>query len=119
MIELLVSFSVITLLVIGITELMIYSMRVKYRGDSNLQTAELVASKLEFLKSIPFNSPGLSEGTNKENVLGEDRQRFYWITWVIKKLSSHTKKIEMTCFFENHKEKQTRIILFVSERLGF
>ncbi len=119
MIELLVSFSVITLLAIGITELMIYSIRVKYRGDSNLQTAELAASKLEFLKSLPFDHPGLNDGTNTETVLGEDRQKTFWRTWVIERLSSHTKKVEMTCFFENHKEKQTRIILFISEKLGF
>jgi hypothetical protein len=119
MIELLVSFSVIMLLVIGITELMIYSMRVKYRGDINLQTAELAASKLEFLKSLSFDSPGLNDGTKTEKVLGEDGKKTFWRTWVVERLTSHTKKVEMTCFFENQKEKQTRIILFISEKLGF
>jgi hypothetical protein len=119
MIELLVSFTVIMLLVIGITELMIYSMRVKLRGDISIQAAELAASKLEFLKSLPFDDPGLSDGINTEKAFGEDKQKIFWRTWIIKKLSPHMKKIEMTCFFENHKEKQTRIILFISEKLGF
>ena len=119
MIELLVSFTVIMLLVIGITELVIYSMRVKSRGDSSLQTAELAASKLEFLKSLPFDDPGLRDGANSEMVYSEDKQKIFWRTWIIKKLSPYMKKIEMTCFFENHKEKQTRIILYISEKLGF
>lgn len=119
MIELLVSFTIITLLIIGITELVIYSMRIKYRGDSNIQSAELAAAKLEFLKSLPFDSTGLNDGSTTESVLGEDQHKIFWRTWVVHKLSSHTKKIEMTCFFTNHMEKQTRIILFISKKLGF
>ena len=56
LVEVLVSFALVFILITGTAQLTIHSLLVKRRADGNLRTAELASSKLEYLKSLPYES---------------------------------------------------------------
>ncbi len=68
--EVLVSFALVFILITGTAQLTIHSLLVKRRADCNLRTAELASSKLEYLKSLPYESDELKEGFQMESVRG-------------------------------------------------
>ncbi len=59
LVEVLVSFALVFILITGTAQLTIHSLLVKRRADCNLRTAELASSKLEYLKSLPYESDEL------------------------------------------------------------
>lgn len=119
LIELLISFSIIMLLILGGTQLTLYSILSKRRSDYSLKSAELASSKLEYFKSLPFESEELSKGFKREFLTGRSLPGSCRREWRIQDVSSEMKKIEMECFFENCPQKKIRLVLFLSRELGF
>ena len=119
LIELLVSFSIILFLILGTAQLILYSMNAKQRSDFSTKSVELASSKLEYLKSIPFDSQELEEGSRRESLRGDSLRGVYLRNWNILDMSSDMKKIEMECYSEQCPQKRTRIALLYSRILGF
>lgn len=119
LIELLVSFALITFLISGTAQLTIHSLHAKRRADYNLRSAELAASKLEYFKSLAYESDELKEGIQTETIKEEGAQQIYLIEWRIQDTSLNMKRIEMEIYFKNYPQKKTRVILLLSRELGF
>lgn len=119
LIELLISFSIIMLLILGMAQLTFYSILVKRRSDYGLKSAELASSKLEYFKSIPFESIELNENSKREILKRKSFNGSYQREWEIQDISPALKKIEMECFSENCPQKKIRLVLFLSRELGF
>jgi hypothetical protein len=80
--------------------------------------AALVSSKLECLKSLPYESGELQAASYNEILEGRFPE-VYLREWMIEDISSNMKRIELTVYPENHPEKTLRISLFLSRELGF
>lgn len=119
LVELLISFVLITFLLTGMAQLTIQSLIVKRNADCNLRTAELASSFLEYLKSLPYGSDELKEGFWKESAGGEKILGTIWKEWRIQDVSSNMKRIEIECYSESCPQKRTRLVLFLSRDLGF
>lgn len=119
LIEVLVSASVIILLLMSLAQLTIHSLLVKRISDYRINSAELASSKLEYFKSLPFESEKLAEGSDEETIEKEDQKGFYRSQWSIQDISPEMKKIEIECFYESSPERNIRLILFMSRKLGF
>jgi len=119
LVEVLVSFALVFILITGTAQLTIHSLLVKRRADCNLITAELASSKLEYLKSLPYESDELKEGFQIESVRGEGLLESFWKEWRIQDISSSIKRVEIEIFSENHPQKKLRMVLFLSRELGF
>jgi Tfp pilus assembly protein PilV len=119
LVEVLVSFALVFILITGTAQLTIHSLLVKRRADCNLITAELASSKLEYLKSLPYESDELKEGFQVESVRGEGLLESFWREWRIQDISSNIKRVEIEIFSENHPQKKLRMVLFLSRELGF
>lgn len=119
LVELLVSFALVFILITGTAQLTIHSLLVKRRADSKLGTAELASSKLEYLKSLPYESDELKEGFQVESVKGEGFLEIFWREWRIQDISSNMKRVEIEIFSEIYPQKKLRMVLFISRDLGF
>lgn len=119
LVELLISFVLITFLLTGMAQLTIQSLIIKRNADCNLRTAELASSLLEYLKSLPYDSEELKEGSKKESAGGEGILGSLWKEWRILDISPNMKKIEIDCYSENCPQKRTKLVLFLSRELGF
>jgi prepilin-type N-terminal cleavage/methylation domain-containing protein len=119
LVELLVSFALVFILITGTAQLAIHSLLAAGKADYNLRTAELAFSKLEYLKSLPYESEELKEGFQTESVKEEGLPGTFWREWRIQDISSNMKRIEIEVFSENFTQKKLRMVLFLSRDLGF
>jgi Tfp pilus assembly protein PilV len=119
LVELLISFALITFLISGTAQLAMHSLLAKRRADQNLMSAELTASKLEYFKSLAYESDELKEGTRTEAVKVESTLQIYLITWRIQDTSLGMKKIEIESHLKKHPQKKTRVVLLLSREFGF
>ncbi len=119
LVEVLVSFALVFILITGTAQLTMHSLFAKRRADCNLRSAELASSKLEYLKSLPYESDELKEGFQIESVRGAGLLETFWRELKIQDISSSMKRVEIEIFSENHPQKKLRIVLFISRDLGF
>ena len=117
-IEVLLAMALISFLLSGTAELVIRSISLNKKAEVNLQMAALVSSKLECLKSLPYESGELQAASYNEILEGRFPE-VYLREWMIEDISSNMKRIELTVYPENHPEKTLRISLFLSRELGF
>lgn len=118
-IECLVSFSIVTFLILGTSQLLLHSLIVQKRSNFNAASAQLTISKLEYFKSLPFDSSELSEGSQTKNIKEKNSRAIFQMKWKIQDISQSLKKIEFECFSETCPEKKTHLVLFISKKLGF
>jgi prepilin-type N-terminal cleavage/methylation domain-containing protein len=117
-IEVLLAMAIIFFLLAGTAELVIRSISLKKKAEVNLELAALVSSKLECLKSRPYESSELQAASYNEILEGRFSE-VYLREWTIEDISSNMKRIGLTVYPENHPEKTLRISLFLSKELGF
>jgi len=119
LIEVLVSASVIILLLMSLAQITIHSLLIKRISDYRINSTELASSKLEYFKSLPFESEELAEGSDEETIEKEGQKGLYRSQWSIQDISPEMKKIEIECFYESSPGRNIRLILFMSRKLGF
>lgn len=119
LVELLVSFSLVTLLLTGTLQLTIHSLLLHRNASLNLKTAELAASLLEYLKSLPFESEKLKEAHRSEIIREQGSLETFRREWRIENISENMKKVEVECFSESHPQRRTGLVLYLSRELGF
>lgn len=119
LIELLISFSLIMFLIIGAAQLTLYSLLIKRRCAYSIKSAELASAKLEYFKSLGYQSEELNEGSKTETLRARNPRGNYKRKWKIQDVSPFLKSMEMECFFENCPQKKVRLKLFLSRNIGF
>lgn len=118
LLELLISFVLVIITITATAQLAIHSLLIQKRADCNLRAAELASSKLEYLKSLPYEGDELKEAVFTESI-EEGSFNTYQREWRTEKVSSNMKKIEITCFGQSYPSKKIRTILFLCRELGF
>ena len=119
LLELLISFAIVAILLLGAAQLTLQSMHVKRTSDCSLESAELASDKLEYLKSLPFDSSELLESSDSERIESQRRNDIFQREWTIFDMSSNMKKIEIECYSMSCVQKKTRLVLLYSKELGF
>jgi prepilin-type N-terminal cleavage/methylation domain-containing protein len=119
LLELLISFAIVVILLLGAAQLTLYSLHVKKTSDCSLESAEWASDKLEYLKSLPFDCKELEECSAEEKIRGQRNEDIFQRTWIISDISLSIKRIEVECYSTRCVPKKTRIVLFYSKELGF
>lgn len=119
LVEFLISFVLVIFLVVGTAQLALHSLLIKKRADCNFISADLASSKLEYFKSLPYESDELKEGHQVEAVRGEGLLETFQREWKIQDVSPNMKKIEIESFSGSCPLKKTRLVLFLSKELRF
>ncbi len=118
-IEILISFVITSLLILGTTQLTILSLLSKKSSDLRLTISERLFSKLESFKSLSYDESILEEGTYDECTSDLfSGAAFIW-NWHVYSISTNLYGIEMGCYPENYPEKEIRLIVYISRDLGF
>jgi len=118
-IEVIISLFLLSFLILSTTQLILHSILIKNKSDNSLISAEIAASKLEYLKSLPFESEELKEASCTEIIEKGWAKKTFCTIININDVSLNMKEIEIESFAENCPEKKTRLILFISRHLGF
>ena len=117
--EVLISFVITFLLILGTAQLTMLSLLSKRNSDLRLTISERLFSKLESFKSLSYDVSVLEEGTYDEYTRDLfSGTAFIW-NWHIYSISTNLSGIEMGCYPENYPEKEIRLIVYVSRDLGF
>jgi hypothetical protein len=119
LLELLISFTLLTFVITATAQVIIHSFFVKREAEINLKIAELACLKLEYFKSLLYECEELSESQKSESLQGEASQEIYIRRWKIQPISSSMKRIEIEVFSQAHPQKKARLVLFISRKLGF
>ena len=118
-IELLISFAIITLFILGTAQLLLYSLAIKSSCANNMSAASISRTKPEYFKSLSYDSPELDPGERSETILALEKKDSYLIRWNILDSNLHLKRIEIECHPTEKPIKKTHIILYLSQELGF
>jgi len=119
LVELLISLCLLTFLITATAQVIIHSLFVQRRVEINLKIAELASLKLEYLKSLSFESDELKEGHRSELLKGDGSKERFIRAWGIQDISSSMKRIEIEVFSKSYPQKKVRLVLFISRELGF
>lgn len=118
-IEILISFVITFLLILGTAQLTMLSLLSKRNSDLRFTISEHLFSKLESFKSLSYDESILEEGTYDEWTRDlTSGAAFIW-NWHIYSISTNLTGIEMGCYPENHPEKEISLIVYISRDLGF
>ena len=119
LLELLISFTIVVILLLGAAQLTLHSLYAKRTSECNLESAEMASDKLEFLKSLSFESPELKQGTSIERIRSQKRNDMFQREWRVLDVTSKMKRIEVTCYSESCAHRRVRFVLLYSKELGF
>jgi hypothetical protein len=119
LIEVLISFALVTFLLLGTAGLAVHSLVVKKRAEDNLKMVELASSKLEYFKTLPFESSELEEGFRIERITEKNSHEIFERRWKIEEIRDGMKRIEIEVFPENNPQKRVKVALLISRELGF
>ncbi|MGB8952674.1 MAG: prepilin-type N-terminal cleavage/methylation domain-containing protein [Candidatus Aminicenantales bacterium] len=119
LIEVLLSMALVAFFITGTAEIIIYSLQAKRKSETNIKAAELLASKLEALKSSLFESEALRSKSASELIGGGMAGPAFRREWKIDDVSSDMKRISIEISPETGPHITAGIVLLISRHLGF
>jgi len=118
-IELLFSSAILFILLIGTAQLTIHAMMAKKWSDLRLDSSTIIFSRLEQLKSRLFSGNELEEEKNIEITTGQASNQQFIVEWNLRSSPEGMKCIELRCFPPNSPQRESRLLLYLSDELGF
>jgi len=118
-IEILISFVITFILILGTAQLTMLSLQSKQSSDVRIKISELLSSKIEFFKSLSFSGSVLEEGTHEEHIIDLTSGLNYIWSWHNQTVSANLSRIEIGCYPENSPHREIRLLLYFSDDLGF
>ena len=118
-IELLVASVIIFSLIMGTAQLTIHSMMLKKWSDHRMNASTIISSQLEQLKSQFFSRAECQEGFYNASIKGQAGNQPFILEWTIQSIPVGMKSIELRCFPESSPQRETRLLVYLSDELGF
>lgn len=119
LIEFLVSLTIVTFLLLGTAQSIVFSLKADRRSSIKIWATELTLAKIEELKSISFDNPQMNNGKYSDTVEVNHTKEVYQRKWTISDLSGIGKKIEIESRAFNEDTILIKFVFFISEELGF
>jgi prepilin-type N-terminal cleavage/methylation domain-containing protein len=119
LIETLVAMALALLLVVGTAELLAFSLAAKRSGDAASELAQVLATTLERLKSVPFDGPELEPGSATENVAGAGGLRVFVVSWTIESAGDGMKAVRIRAHPRGRPRSAAALTLYLCRDLRF
>ena len=119
LLEVLMAMALVSFLLAGTGELVLRSIQSKTKADGRLRMTALLSSRLEIMKTLPFESADLEAGSYSGEMAGEAQEAAARAEWHIENISPNVKKIEFRIFIENEQNRAVQAVLLISRHLGF
>ncbi|MFC2166772.1 hypothetical protein ACFLQZ_02255 [Acidobacteriota bacterium] len=118
-IEILISFVITFLLILGTAQLTMLSLLSNQSSETRIKISELLSSKIELFKSLSFSGSVLEDGNHEEHIKDLTNGLTYIWSWHNQVVSPNLSSIEIGCFPENFPHREIRLLLYLSRDLGF
>lgn len=118
-IEILISFVITFLLILGTAQLTMLSLLSNQSSDIRLKISELLSSKIEHFKSLSFSGSAPEEGTHDEHLIDLTNGLSYILSWHNQAVSPNLSQVEIGCYPKNSPHREIRLLLYFSRDLGF
>jgi hypothetical protein len=119
LIEVLAAMALAFLLILGTSELVALSLWAKWKGDIVSGMAQAASSKLETLKSGPFDGEALKAGTYAETLEDPTSRITLEERWTIEDVDPSQKRIRLDIAARGRPEAAAALVLYISRDLGF
>lgn len=119
LIELLISSSLILFLITGTAHLLVLSLAAKRTADSHFTAVRRASSKLEELKSLPFDEESLQEGTSEEEIADPAFPDIFSIRWQVEDMDENLKKVVLAIHPRSQPQRRTAFCLLLCRELEF
>jgi prepilin-type N-terminal cleavage/methylation domain-containing protein len=119
LIEVLVASALVAFLLAGTAELLALSLRAQRKAERVFELTARLASRLECLKSLPFESPDLLPGAIGAASEKPSAGEVLTSEWRIESAGPGLKKIDLNIHVEGRPERGIGAALLVSRSLGF
>jgi prepilin-type N-terminal cleavage/methylation domain-containing protein len=119
LIELLVSSALIFFLLTGTAQLILLSCGAKKKAEFHLTAASSAGAKLEYLKSLPFESAELDQGRHEESFKDTHSEEIFWREWKVEDVAENMKKVALKIFSPANRKKTATFVLLISRELEF
>ena len=117
--ELLIASAIIFSLIMGTAQLTIHSMMLKKWSDHRMNASTIIFSQLERLKSQFFSKEECQEGNYDVSIEGQAGNQPFILEWTIQSIPVGMKSIELRCYPESSPHRETRLLVYLSDELGF
>lgn len=119
MIELLISSSLILFLIMGIAQILIFSLAAKRTADSHFTAARRASAKLEEFKSLSFDDENLQAGMYEENITDPSSPDTFSIRWRIQDIDEGLKKVVLAIYPQHQPQRRTAFCLLLCREMEF
>ncbi len=119
LVEVLVAMALALVLVVGAAELLVLSLAAKRKGDITAALTHALTSRLETLKSRPFEDGALAPGEHAEIVRREPGGCLIAEEWAVADDGDGMKRIGLKVRRVGRPGPETAAVLFISRDLGF
>jgi hypothetical protein len=117
--ELLVSSSLLLFLIAGTAQLLLMSLAAKRNADFHMAASRCASAKLEYLKSVPFDSPELQAGTNTFSLSDGAFLEPLNANCLIEDLEETVKRVVLEISAQNAPRKKQTFCLLLCRELEF
>jgi prepilin-type N-terminal cleavage/methylation domain-containing protein len=118
LIETLISMALAVVLILGTAGLLACSLKAKKKGDLASGLTQASAARIEALKAVAFDGPGLEPGDHAAAFLDEISLERLVQDWTVEN-EGGLKRILLRTRSLDDPESELRLVLYVSRTLGF
>ncbi len=119
LIELLISSSLILFLITGTAQLLGLSLAAKRNAEFHFRAARLASSRLESLKSHPYEGADLKAGVHEEVLVDPSSGEQYRLAWGVEDLDENFKKVILEFYSPIRPGRRAVFCLLVCRELEF
>jgi len=119
LIETLITLGLSVFFVTGTGQLLIQSLRLQQKFESDLSTARLASTSIERLRSLPFENEALRAGDYEDSVTDAASGRRFHRRWRVEDITPEVKQVDMEVSSDNSRFRSLHLLLRVSRGLGF
>lgn len=119
LIETLITLGLSVFFIAGTGQLLVQSLRLHQKSESDLSTARLASTSIERLRSLPFENETLLAGDYEDWVADATSGRRFHRRWHIEDINPEIKQVDMEVSSDNSRFRSLHLLLRMSRGLGF
>jgi Tfp pilus assembly protein PilV len=119
LIEILISSSLILFLIMGVAQMLVFSLGAKRTADCHFTAARRASLKLEEFKSLTFDDDRLLAGTYAEEITDPASPDTFSIRWRIEDEDENMKKVVLAIHPRHQPQRRTDFCLLLCREMEF
>lgn len=120
LIEVLIAMAIVFFLLMGMAEMLCYSLMLKQKADTHRIATDLISRKLETFKSLSPDDDLLAPGIHEETIKDKNSDRLFLLSWEVSESGERLKKVSLSLYPAPYGSKPpVRAVFYISKSLEF